>query len=225
MAIAALEPTYSNVPETTAKTKEELGMDQFLTILVAQLQNQDPLNPMEGTDFTKELAQFSALEQAYKSNQNLSDIKDVLSTQQYGDVLEYIGKTVKIDDDTILVKGGETDSSSYLLGDRAEVSVYIYDEKGLEVRRIYNDWQDAGEYDIEWDGRDNAGNLVEDGTYQFEVEARDAQAQIVPHYRYFKGEVSGVTYDGGMPYLIIGDNLVTIGNIVEVSGPTVEETE
>ena len=76
MAIAALEPTYNQISswETSETTEPEdkTGMNQFLTMLVAQLQNQDPLNPMDGTDFTAQLAQFTSLEQQFQMNDNLA---------------------------------------------------------------------------------------------------------------------------------------------------------
>jgi len=75
MSIAGLEPVYqqlSNQKTGNTDSKDELGMNQFLTMLVAQLKHQDPLNPMEGTDFTAQLAQFSALEQQFAMNAECS---------------------------------------------------------------------------------------------------------------------------------------------------------
>ncbi len=221
MSIAALEPIYQQTPEATttgsAESKDELGMNQFLTMLVAQLKNQDPLNPMEGTDFTAQLAQFSGLEQQFAMNKNLVSIQAALSAQSKDGIIGYIGKTVKVNDDMIVAKDGQVDSGVYTLADRADVTVYIYDDQGLEVRRIYNDWQDAGEYDLEWDGRDNSGDPVADGTYSFEVQAKDAEGLFVSCNSYVTGEVTGVTYNNGMPYLMVGDWVVAPSNIVEVT--------
>jgi flagellar basal-body rod modification protein FlgD len=220
MSIAALEPTYNQTPgaEThdRAESTDALGRDQFLTMLVAQLKHQDPLNPLEGTDFTAQLAQFSSLEQLFGVNDKLTEIQDELNGQENGNHLDYIGKTVKTNDSTISVKGGQTDSVTYTLSDRANVTILVHNEDGLEARRIYVGRQNAGEHDLDWDGRDNEGNLVGDGMYTFEVEAIDDSGLIVPHDAYVAGEVTGVTYESGMPYLMIGDKLVTPGNIIEV---------
>jgi flagellar basal-body rod modification protein FlgD len=220
MSIAALEPTYNQTPgaETHGRTesKDDLGRDQFLMMLVAQLKHQDPLNPLEGTDFTAQLAQFSSLEQLFGVNDSLAEIQEELNGQENGDLLGYIGKTVKTHDSTIFLKGGQTDSVTYTLGDRANVTISVYNEDGLEVRRIYAGRQDAGEHDLTWDGRDNDGSVVDDGIYTFEVEAIDDSGLIVPHEAYVAGEVTGVTYESGMAYLMIGDKLITPGNIVEV---------
>ncbi|MBW1739603.1 MAG: flagellar hook assembly protein FlgD [Deltaproteobacteria bacterium] len=219
MSIAALGPTYISEDETTRYTspKDVLGRDQFLTLLVAQLQHQDPLNPLESTEFTAQLAQFSSLEQLFSINENLMNIQEGIRSQEYGDILGYIGKTVKTTDNTIQVSNGTMESGSYTLEDRADVAVFIYDGDGMEVRRLYPGWQDPGEHALAWDGKDNAGDKVADGTYTFEIEARNERGAIVPYSTYLTGEVTGVTYQGGIPYLMIGDQLVTPENIVEVT--------
>jgi flagellar basal-body rod modification protein FlgD len=221
MSIAALEPTYQQIPnwETSEKTEpeDETGMNQFLTMLVAQLKNQDPLNPMDGTDFTAQLAQFSSLEQQFNMNDNLAEIQAALSAQEKGNVIDYIGKTVRTKDNTIVTKDGQADSGIYTLADRADVTVHIYDDQGLEVRKIDKGWQDSGEYDLTWDGRDNSGEPVVDGTYSFEIEAKDEQDLFVSYNAYVTGEVTGVTYKNGIPYLMIGERSVSPSNILEVT--------
>lgn len=220
MSITALEPIYTQSStgqtSTSANAKDELGMNQFLTMLVAQLKHQDPLNPMDGTDFTAQLAQFSGLEQQFKMNEQLADIQAALDAQGKDNVLDYIGKTVKTYDNTIFLQDGQTESSAYTLEDAASVNVYIYDDQGLEVRRMHTGWQDAGEHNLDWDGTDNRGDTVADGTYTFEVEATDEEGYIVSYDAYVSGEVTGVSYESGIPYLMIGDKVVSPSNIVEV---------
>jgi flagellar basal-body rod modification protein FlgD len=216
MSIAALEPIYSKIPEQSSKSEDDLGMNQFLTMLVAQLKNQDPLNPLDGTDFTAQLAQFSGLEQQFKMNEYLADIHEAISAREKGNILDYIGKTIKTYDNTICLNEGQMDSSSYELEHAASVTFTIYNEDGVEVRKIYEGWQDAGEHDLDWDGRDNAGAMVDDGVYTVEVEARDEEGSLVRCNAYVTGEVTGITYVSGSPYLMIGNKVVSPDNIVEV---------
>jgi len=229
MAIGALEPIYNQIPswETSETTEPEdkTGMNQFLTMLVAQLQNQDPLNPMDGTDFTAQLAQFSSLEQQFQMNDNLASIQAALTAGEKGTVIDYIGKTVKTADNTILANDGQADSAVYTLSDRAEVTIHIYDDQGLEVRKIHKGWQDADEYEVAWDGRDNNGEPVSDGTYRFEIEAKDEQGLFVSYKAYTTGEVTGVTYKTGIPYLMVGDRIVSPENIVEVTKTQVADAQ
>ena len=221
MSIAALEPVYQQIPswETAEKTEpeDETGLNQFLTMLVAQLKNQDPLNPLDGTDFTAQLAQFSSLEQQFNMNDNLSEIQAALSAQEKGNVIDYIGKTVRTKNNTLVAKEGQVDSGIYTLADRANVTIHIYDEQGLEVRKIDKGWQEGGEYHLAWDGRDNSGEPVVNGAYSFEIEAKDEQDLFVSSNAYVTGEVSGVTYNNGIPYLMIGDRSVSPSNILEVT--------
>jgi len=119
--------------------------------------------------------------------------------------------------------GGET--GSYTLEEAADVAVSVYDSNGLEIRRLYPGWQDAGEYDVAWDGRDNSGEVVEDGIYTFEVTAKDEAGNYVDANTYISGEVTGVTYQYGIPYLMIGDLLIGTNNtIIEVTKTEPEDT-
>jgi flagellar basal-body rod modification protein FlgD len=209
--------TYPESAPTYTSPEKELGREQFLTLLVAQLKNQDPLNPLESADFTAQLAQFSSLEQLFGMNESLRDIQEALGAQESGNVLDYIGRSVKTLDNSIFVKDGTMDSNVYDLQDRAEVTISIRDDKGLEIRTIYAGWQDAGEHELVWDGKDNKGNMVDDGIYTFELEAMDEEGFIVPYDTYLVGEVTGVTYYGGNPFLMIGNKLLAPENVIEVT--------
>lgn len=227
MSIAALGPTYMNTNEMSGyanQKKDTLGRDEFLTMLVAQLQHQDPLNPLDGTDFTAQLAQFSSLEQLFGMNESLTGIHETLGAQQESDLFDLIGKRVKAEDNSIHVEHDGIVSGSYTLEDRADVTITIYDSNGQEVRKLYPGWQDAGDYDVEWDGRDKSGKMSENGAYTFEISAKDDAGHYVTVNTYVSGEVTGVTYEYGLPYLMIGDKLVsTDHSIVEVTSAKVEE--
>jgi len=218
MAIPAVEAISSGSVNSSATIKnDEVGMDQFLTLLVAQMKYQDPLNPLDGTDFTAQLAQFTALEQQFQTNDQLEEILTAVKGQESGYVLDYIGKTVKTLNNAVFVEDGEANAVSYTLDDRAEVTLQIYDEDGNEVRSIYKGWQDAGSHDFDWDGLNNAGSQVDNGTYIVEVDAVDEQGYVVAHQEYVNGEVSGVTYYDGTPYLMIGGKVVALTNVTEVT--------
>jgi len=216
MFIEGVGTTYGETSSYTSP-KRELGKEDFLKLLIEQLKHQDPLNPMESTEFTAQLAQFSSLEQLFGVNETLADIQESISVRESGNVLEYIGKVVKTNDNTIFIKDGCMDSSTYTLEDRANVTIFIYNNEGVEIRRIYAGWNNAGEYDLAWDGRDNNGDMVSDGIYTFEIKALDGDGLVVPYNAYLTGEVTGVTYQDRIPYLMIGNKLVTPENIIEVT--------
>jgi flagellar basal-body rod modification protein FlgD len=215
MYVEGIGPTYGETSPYT-RSKEKLGRDDFLNLLITQLKHQNPLNPVESTEFAAQLAQFSSLEQLFGVNEALTDIQETLSVQENGNVLDYIGKVVKTSNNMMFIKDSQMDSSAYTLEGRANVTISIYNYEGVEVRKIYAGWKDAGEHDLVWDGRDNNGVMVGDGIYGFELDAMDEDGLVVPYNTYHSGEVTGVTYQGSIPYLMIGNKLVAPENIIEV---------
>jgi flagellar basal-body rod modification protein FlgD len=203
---------------TTAKkaTEKELGKEEFLTLLVAQLKNQDPLNPLDATDFTAQLAQFSSLEQLIEINNNIGDMQEGLTTREDSDILDYIGKIIKTNDTTITVDDGVTGSIVYTLDDSLDVNIHIYNDDGIEVRTINAGKQDRGEHALAWDGLNNDGTEVQNGTYIFDIRALSENGQIIPCESYFAGKVTGIGYKGGAQFLMIGAREINPESVIEV---------
>ena len=104
-----------------AQDKTTLGKDDFLKLFVAQLQNQDPLSPMESTEFTSQLAQFSSLEQLTNMNQNLDYLLMYQASMNNAEAINFIGSTVKASGNSISVKDGESDQIQFdLAADAAD---------------------------------------------------------------------------------------------------------
>lgn len=228
MSIQGINTDYGGTSIGDTKTSsgtdtEDIGIDQFLTLFIAQVKNQDPLSPLDSAEFTAQLAQFTSVEQLYGMNENLTDIKETLNDQGgQQDLIGLIGKTVKADENTISVENGEVLSGFFNLEENADTTVTVYDSNGLKIRTLYQGWKDKGEHNIDWDGRDESGEIVQDGAYTFEVTARDENGYYVAANTYITGEVTGVTYKYGDPYLMIGDKLISKNNIIEVNKTTTE---
>jgi len=195
---------------------DTLGRDQFLTLLIAQLKNQDPLNPMESTDFTAQLAQYSSLEQLFKVNTNLEGIHTSVDNQTKGNPIDYIGKIIKADDNTIAVKDDEALTSSFVLNEKADVTVVIYDSEGREVRTYYKGWMEAGEHNVEWDARSNSGTQVPDGNYQYDIFAQSSSGEFIEVGTFSEGEVTGVTNQYDIPYLLLGNKQIAASSVIEI---------
>jgi flagellar basal-body rod modification protein FlgD len=227
MSIQGINTDYggTSIPATQTSSRndtEDIGIDQFLTLFIAQIKNQDPLSPLDSAEFTAQLAQFTSVEQLYGMNESLSDIKQTLNDQDgQQELIALIGKTVKADDNTISVEDGEALSGFFNLEESADTTVSVYDSNGLKIRTLYSGWKDKGEHNINWDGRDESGEIVQDGTYTFEVTARDENGYYVAANTYISGEVTGVTYKYGDPYLMIGDKLIRKDNIIEINKTTI----
>jgi flagellar basal-body rod modification protein FlgD len=229
MSIEALNTGYGTSSvnnETTSSSSGagELGKDEFLKLFIAQIQYQDPLNPLDSAEFTAQLAQFSSVEQLYGMNDKLGNIEETMNNQsEQHDNLGYIGKTVKADDNTMRVDNETVQSGSYTLDDGGYVSIDVYDSDGNIVRTFNKGWEEQGEHDVNWDGRDDTGTLAEDGTYAFEITAIDKDGFYISSNTHISGEVTGITYKNGEPYLMIGDRMINnISNIIEVTQTTAD---
>ena len=227
MSIEALNTGYgatsaSNEKTSSRSSTDELGMDQFLNLFIAQIQHQDPLNPLDSAEFTAQLAQFTSVEQLYGMNARLADIEETLGGQnEQRDDLGFIGKTVKADDNTMRVNNGTVQSGSYTIDESGYVTIDVYDSNGIIVRTFYEGFEDKGEHEVNWDGRDDTGAFVRDGTYTFEVTAKDENGYYISSNTYISGEVTGIKYQNGQSYLIIGDRIINnSNNIIEVSQTT-----
>jgi len=227
MSIEAVNTGYaassaSGENTSSSHSTGELGMDQFLKLFIAQIQHQDPLSPLDSAEFTAQLAQFTSVEQLYGMNSRLADIEETLNGKsEQRDDLGFIGKTVKADDNTMRVDNGTVQSGSYTIDGSGYVTVDVYDSQGLIVRTFDQGLEDKGEHKVNWDGRDDTGKLVGDGTYTFKITARDEKGYYIPSNTYMSGEVTGITYQNGQSYLMIGDRIINnIDNIIEVSQTT-----
>ena len=209
-----------------APEKAVLGKEDFLKLLVEQLKNQDPLNPMESTEFTAQLAQFSSLEQLTNMNENFEYLRLYQASINNAQAVNFMGKTVKASGDSINVKDGASNQLQFdLEGDAATVNIYIYDSSDNLVRTINCGSLDEGEQSIEWDGADEDGETVPDGTYTFEVSAADSGGETVEASTYMTVVVTGITFKNGNACLLAGDIEISMGDIIEVMESSDPEEE
>lgn len=218
MSISGINQTLSRASEPAQKDGKTLGKNEFLSLLVAQLEHQDPMNPMDSTGFTAQLAQFSSLEQLQNVNEGLSKLGNTQSTMSNSQAVGYIGKTVTALGDGLQVDDGSADEIRFnLKGDAAAVFVNIYDGTGNFVRNIELGAMSAGNQGIEWDGMDQTGNAVPNGRYSFEVLAMDAQEEKISVDMYTSGEVTGVTFKNGEAYLSAGNLEIPVSKVIRVT--------
>ncbi|MDR1577981.1 MAG: flagellar hook assembly protein FlgD [Deltaproteobacteria bacterium] len=220
--------TEETVPVTDG-SERQLGKDAFLTLLLTQLQNQDPFNPMEDTEMTAQLAQYSQLEQLTNLNTNVTSMAGYIQAQNQFQTLSLIGKEVRAEANVFSVTGGVVDIKGELeVGETAKIQVYVVDESGNQVRMW--DWgqKTPGTYELSWDGRDNKGEKVADGSYLFQVTATNSAGEamtegIVPT---ITGKVSSVSFDEtGQPVIHIGQSQMSLSQVIEILQASVTESE
>jgi flagellar basal-body rod modification protein FlgD len=218
MDVNALSTSAGTAAASTATAASKtMGKEAFLKLLITQLQYQDPLNPADSTEFTAQLAQFSSLEQLSNVNENLNTLKLYQASINNAQAVSFIGKDIVSKGKNIQVTSGQPVSCEFSLGaDAKRVVVSIYDATGNFVKDIQAAALKAGTQSLSWDGKDRNGNTVADGAYNFEVQAEGASGEKLDVTTYSKGTVSGVTFEDGVTYLIVGRSKVAIGDVTQV---------
>lgn len=196
--------------------KSELEKEDFLTLLVAQLENQDPLNPMDDKEFTAQLAEFSSLEQLTNISNGIDSMNENDTHQDMVSAVSFIGKDVRAEGSSLSIHEGEVSSLYYSLGETASnVYVNIYDPNGNLVRTAHLGGKQAGEHTFQWDGLDWAGEPLPDGIYSIGLAAEGVKGDPVMSYTEVSGEVAGVQSWSGQHYLRLLDGRVV--NFLQVS--------
>jgi flagellar basal-body rod modification protein FlgD len=217
-AIPAVSATAATPPSTAATDKTKLGtnFDTFLTLLTTQLKNQDPLSPMDSSQFTQQLVQFSQVEQSINANQNLESLIALTKARAGSDAVGFLGKTVTLTDGTAGLKNGLAQWGYSLDGDSASTRLVIADSKGHTVYTSAGDTT-SGLHAFTWDGKDNAGNMLPDGPYTLSAKAQTSDGTSITTAVASQGVVDEVDLSGTEPMLKIGALLVPLSKATLIS--------
>lgn len=219
----ALAPITSGAAAQSGSSSSlsQLGEDytRFLTLLTAQVQHQDPLAPMDATQFVSQLAQLSQVEQAVKSNSNLESLGAQMGSLLSVSGAAMLGREVTVSSDTLMLDSGEVDSYYSVNEGTATLSAQIHDPDGNLVRTITGLSTDHTELQhLDWDGQTDAGNPVLDGKYTVTLVAKDANEDPVPAYTYRKADVQEVLFTEGQNYFkLTGDETVPAEAVLAAS--------
>lgn len=206
----------------TANSNSVLGKEDFMGLLIAQLKYQDPMNPMEGTEFSAQLAQFSSLEQLMNLNDSMTSSVDAnyYLTQSINNTMiaSLVGNDVKVTGDKLSVSGQDEVEFGYTLPSAAEtVTVKIYNEAGTLVKTLENLPAAAGDHKLSWDCTDNKGNKISDGNYRFEIEAVSSDTgENLDTQSFIFGAIDSVRFTDSGTVLVVGSNEYQISDILEV---------
>lgn len=212
----------SSASASTSAAKSALGdlssnYDTFLTLLTSQLQNQDPLQPTDTAEFTKQLVQYSQVEQSIKTNDKLDNVISAINNGQPNQALSYIGKVVEIQSNGISLQDGKAHLTVSTDTPSSSAVFEITDARTGRTIRTIELSKFAGTQDVNWDGRDSNGNQVPDGTYRGTAkivgpDGKDVAAQVASF-----GRVTGVDLTGTEPHLVLGNLPITLNNVLSVT--------
>ncbi len=192
--------------------------DQFLSLLTTQLQNQDPLDPLDSTEFTNQLVQFSQVEQQISQNQRLEELVGLQRASTINNAIGFIGKEVRYEGSRFSYDGtSELEMSYFLADDAAQTTVTILDQSN-NIIRSFNGSTAAGEHLLDWDGLDDNGDPVAPGQYELQVGAQNAEGRAIQTSSLVPGLVSGVEVIDGQVVLVMEDLIVGLDTILSVRG-------
>lgn len=193
---------------------------QFLTLLTTQLQNQDPLNPMDSSEFTNQLVQFSQVEQAINSNQKLDNLVGMQLATMPSIGLNYVGMDITYRSIDLNYDGTNPTKISYALNtDAATAELKVLDEDGKLIfsTDVPND---PGSHEYTWDGSMNGGSAkAPPGTYTVRIDAFDSEEEQIDVSTAVTGRVRGIEAQDGLVFLLVGERAVALNNVINANKP------
>ena len=219
MDIASILSASSTQSDTSASEvgAKSLGKEDFLMLLVTQLSNQDPLEPMDNMDFIAQLAQFTELEAIINLGDYLGSMESYMASINNFGAADLVGKEIKAIGDKVEISGSDPVTLNYdLKGSAASLTVNIYSSDDVLVKSIGVGPAEAGEHQTVWDGTDISGSPVSPGTYTFEINAKDDTDTAVDVTTFIDGVVDKAVFISGIPYLHVGNQEVPLKNVLEI---------
>lgn len=207
--------------KSTAKNSDDavMGKQDFLTLLVAQLQNQDPLNPDDPTEFTAQLAQFSSLEQLFTLNESMNNLVTSNANADRLSTLGTIGKDVVYNGSSFKFSG-EPVEIGYQLDSPASAVTLDLQLNGVTITSLSGEELTAGNHFLTWDGLKKDGTMAPSGEYKIVLQAKATTGESTGIAPLIKSEVTGVDLGGEMGgTLITKAGEVAFNSIIGVYDP------
>lgn len=177
--------------------------ETFLTLLTAQMKNQDPMSPMKSGEFTQQLVQFSGVEQQIQANQNLEKLSAQLAQNAMNSAASYLGKTAVVQHDVARLNNGM--ASWEYRNDLApsKITLEIQNTAGDVVRTV-DGKTSLGMHKINWDGTDYKDAQLPDGNYKLVINATNADGEDIQVTSFIKDIVTSIDTQGATPIYTVG---------------------
>jgi len=204
----------SSTASTVDTTEIASNFTEFLQLLTTQLQNQDPLSPMDTNQFTQQLVEFAQVEQQMKSNDSLSTLVTLQQSAQTTQALALVGATVVVNGSTAQLTNGQA-SWTINATKPATATITIADSTGRNAfTGTYT--VNSGAQTFAWDGRGNDGTLWPDGTYTLTATGTDASGQSTAISTQIQAVVNSVDLTQSPPLLSINGQNYTINQLQQI---------
>lgn len=207
-------------PTATGATGSTFDSQSFMRLLIAQIQHQDPLQPMDASQMTQQLTSLTQVERLVSIDSQLGSLSIATASVANAQATDLVGREVQADTSRILLNDGAGTQGTFVLPTAATTcSVDIRDSQGRVVRTIDVGASPAGPIHFEWDGHDVAGNRADAGSYTIAVRATNSDGGPITASTRVSGVVGSITYDNGYPELDIDGTHVMLGDVRSVGEP------
>ena len=229
---SAIDASASTVqtPTTAAANSnnsiQQLGKDlsQFLTLLTTQLQNQDPLSPLDTNAFTQQLIGFSQVEQQINTNTKLDGLVALGSSNNLSTSLGYVGLNINYLSSEFNFDGSTAVQSPYVLASAAASNkIQVVDSDGNVVYQ-QTGATDTNNNEFDWNGQETGGGKAPAGTYTLRISALDNAGAAIDSTNTVSGMVRGVETQNGVTNLLVGERAVPLANVINASQPITTAT-
>ncbi|MEZ5930539.1 MAG: flagellar hook capping FlgD N-terminal domain-containing protein [Alphaproteobacteria bacterium] len=220
MDISALTPTTGQSGKTDSVTRLADNFDDFLKLLTTQLQNQDPTSPMDADEFTRQLVQFSSVEQQIKSNETLGELASLMQAEKLSQSVSYLGAEVEVEGNVFGLGEDGVATLHYELERPANtVLIRISDEFGRTLALKPGEIG-SGPQSLTWDGRGDNGVQYSDGVFKFEVIAQSIEGDPIDATTKISGTVDSVEMQGTDTLLSVDGVPMPLNLITAVRQPS-----
>ena len=217
-ALRQASTSLNNAVRGTKPGDDSLGKEDFLNLLMAQVTHQDPLNPMDSQGMMNQLTSMGSLEQMVNMNKELASLNATQRDIAQSNIYTFLDKDVRIQGGRAHVSAGKASGLGFQLPREAHsLQVFITDAEGKAVRSLDLGQTAKGNQSAPWDGRNDGGEQVADGTYHYNVVAKAPDDQAIPVELFMLGKVSGVKFVDGRPSLILNGAAVDPRDVMEIS--------
>ena len=225
----------SSIPSTSTSTttatvggpfagpgsRDQLGKNDFLKLLMAQLSHQDPMSPMDSEAFVAQLAQFASVEQLQGANSRLDNLLVSSAAAQQLGAASLVGREATYRSGALQLDGSGSAVAigGHLASAASSVVATIRDASGRTVRTLSLGARPAGDVSATWDGLDNQGQPLPPGAYAVTLVASAADGTPIDVQARAHGLVTGVSFETGAPVLLIADRRVPLADVVDLRLP------
>jgi|TARA_B100000315_G_scaffold257935_1_gene308460 flagellar basal-body rod modification protein FlgD len=215
-----IDPAVAAAQTRSQKSGVSLAadLDSFLLLLTTQLKHQDPLSPLEPTEFTGQLVQFASVEQQIATNDHMEQLVNIQNASLASSIIGFVGTDVEAEVNQVPLQDGEANFTYTLSNNAKNVVLTISDDKG-NIMLTKAGERTAGDHEFVWDGKNVNGQTVPDGGYHVSVTPIGFTDSPVTAKVKVRGHVTGVNMENGNTMIDAGGVMIPLDKILSIKEP------